>query len=191
MTPAPEVPPVSGGEGHTDYDARFRPSPAIDASIPYTPRLRVDELYIGNGLVIKHGRGTHASDGRLSLQGVGANSCEIEVLPGPDCKTGIASQVMFFGHFIIDGIRKGWTRWSVTTRKQSDGSPIITIGPDSMDRPTPPMEFVTGGQTRPDGSDDGGRTMLLIFESGQIDVVEPNGSRRTVRQPGGVPADSK
>ncbi len=192
MSPAPEEPPASGDEGFTDFNKRFVMLPQLnDPGIQRIPRLMVDELYIGDGLLLRWSKGTHGLNGRLSLEGVGANACEIQILPGPDCKTGIASQIMIFGHFIRNGIRAGFTRWSITQRKQSDGSPITTVGSDSKDISTPPTEFVMGGQTFSDGSDDGGRTLLLSFESGQVDVVNPNGSRTVIRQPGGVPADPR
>ncbi len=140
---------------------RSMPSPPIsEKNVPYYPALRVDRIYIGNGIMLKAGQGTRYADGRLEILGLGENSVEVGMWPG-DLRgesRGVKAQILM--HSL--GHSSGGGRYSTSVVSDGAGNYVMNSSDSYLSYPSMPVFNSVGATTFANGEDDG----YLHYNSG-------------------------
>lgn len=152
-------------------------------------RLHVNEIHIG-GILIRAVGGTRYANGRLSIEGKGDNSAELQLQPGPDCTSmGVIAQILMF-HVRTAA---GWLRHCWSFNRDSGGGDLFNedqgVSGTRVQAPwyrkagerTYEVQTQAHGRTYQPGEDDGGRYVEAIFADGSDEVYLPDGRRVTRR----------
>lgn len=142
--------PFAGLEDRTRVMTRVQGSDFISS-------LEVDELIIG-GTIISASQGTRYANGRLTFQGRGDNSIEVELKPGFGLSTrGVVAQIIWYASDMVNKFK----RFGISIVKDGSGADDESVVVDSTrsanTHAMPVYGPVMGGMSNPDGTDVAGK----------------------------------
>ncbi len=152
--------------------------------------IEVKSIKMG-GILLQPVGGTRYANGRMSIEGVADNSCEVQQMPGPDCAgKGVMTQWLMFTR----RVRNHWMRHCWSWNFDGEGDLWNEDDGVSGDRVQAPQYRKAGERTFEEagvssrdgkeyaaGEDDGGRYVEAIFADGSDEVYLPDGRRVTKR----------
>lgn len=161
-----------------------------DMTRPQLGAIEVGSIKIG-GILIKAVGGTRYDNGRLSIEGLDDNSCEVRLQPGPNCSgRGVMTQLLMFTRRVANH----WMRHCFSWNFDGAGDLWNEDQGVSGDRGQAPWYRVTGERTFEEagvsprngkhyeaGEDDGGRYIEAIFADGSDEIYLSDGRRVTRR----------